>query len=85
MICHVVCHRNFLQSKWGMEEFMIADHEAISGRKNFIIIILKEKLVMKGLRREVKTYLQTHTYIDGTKHLEQIPQRLRQVLCFQEK
>ncbi len=56
---------------------MIADHEAVNGRKNFIIIILKDKLKMKGLRKEVKTYLQTHTYIDGTKQPDQVPQRLR--------
>ena len=36
--------RNFLKSKWGMEAFMIADAEAVNGRKNFIIIILKDKL-----------------------------------------
>ena len=27
-----------------MEEFMIADAEAVDGRKNFIILILKDKL-----------------------------------------
>ncbi len=58
---------------------MMADCEAVNGRKNFIILILKDKLPMKGLRRDVKTYLQAHTYIDGTKHPEQIPQRLRYV------
>ncbi len=56
---------------------MIADHEAVNGRKNFMIIILKERLNKQNLRREVKTYLQTHTYIDGTKHPEQVPKRLR--------
>ncbi len=60
-----------------MEEFIMADHEAVNGRKNFMIIILKEELERQGLRREDKTYLQTHTYIDGTKHPEQVPQRLR--------
>lgn len=74
--------RNFLKSKWGMEEFIIADHEAVNGRKNFIIIILKDKLEMKGLRREVKTYLRTHTYIDGTKNPNQVPQRLRSGNCY---
>ncbi len=57
---------------------MLADHEAVNGgRKNFIIIILKEKLEMKGLRREIKNYLRTHTYIDGTKNTDTIPERLR--------
>ncbi len=61
---------------------MIADHEAVNGRKNFIIIILKDKLNMNGLRREVKTYLQMHTYIDGTNNTDTIPARLRLFVNF---
>lgn len=59
---------------------MIADHEAVNGRKNFLVILLKEKLHMKGLREEVKTYLQTHTYVDATKHSAQVAERLRYTL-----
>lgn len=55
----------------------MADDEARNGRKNFIIIILKEQLDMSGLRKEVKPYLRTHTYIDATKHVTQVPERLR--------
>ena len=73
--------RNFLKSKWGMEEFMIADAEAVNGRKNYIIIILKDELNDKELTKELKTHLRTYTYIDGTKNTEQIPKRLRSV-CF---
>ena len=58
---------------------MIADAEAVNGRKNFIIIILKDKLNDKELTKELKTYLRTYTYIDGTKNTKQIPQRLRSV------
>ena len=64
--------RNFLKSKWGMEEFMIADNEAVNGRKNFIIIVLKEKIPKKDLTKELRTYLRTHTYIDGTKNTDHI-------------
>ena len=46
--------RNFLKSKWGMEEFMIADAEAVNGRKNFIIIVLKEKNENKGLAKRTE-------------------------------
>ena len=60
-----------------MEEFMIADAEAVDGRKNFIIIILKEKIPKKELMKELKTYLRTHTYIDGTKNKDHIEKRLR--------
>lgn len=76
----ILC-RNFLKSKWGMEEFIQAEHEflQIGGRKanSSIILILKEKLEMEGLRGEVKRFIQTRTYIDGTSHLDQVPSRLR--------
>ena len=69
--------RNFLKSKWGMEEFMIADAEAVDGRKNFIILILKEKLGRKELTKELKTYMRMYTYIDATKNVDQAAKRLR--------
>ena len=56
---------------------MIADAGVVGGRKNFIIIILKDKLHTDELTRELKTYLDTHTYIDGTKNTDQVPKRLR--------
>ena len=60
-----------------MEEFMIADNEAVNGRKNFIIIILKEKIPKKELTKELRTYMKTYTYIDATKNIKQIEERLR--------
>ena len=62
-----------------MEEFMIADAEAVDGRKNFIIIVLKEKLQMKELTKELKTYMKTYTYIDATKNTDKLIKRLRSV------
>ena len=56
---------------------MIADAEAVNGRKNFIIIVLKEKIPRKELTKEMRTYLRMHTYIDGTKNKDQIEKRLR--------
>ena len=49
---------------------MMAGAEAVNGRKNFIIIILKEKLDKKELTKELQTFLRTYTYIDGTKNVE---------------
>ncbi len=70
--------RNFLNSKWGMEEFTLAYTEAIKHTKtNFIIIVLKEKLDMKGLRKDIKMFLTTHNYIDATRKTHQVPDRLR--------
>ena len=60
-----------------MEEFMIADAEVVNGKKNYIIIILKDKLKAKELTKEMRTYLRTYTYIDGTKNKEQLSKRLR--------
>ena len=56
---------------------MIADNEAVNGRKNFIIIILKEKIPKKELTKELRTYMKTYTYIDATKNIKQIEKRLR--------
>ena len=56
---------------------MIADAEAVHGRKNFIIIVLKDKLKIKDLPRELKTYMRTYTYIDATKNTDKLVERLR--------
>lgn len=74
--------RAFLKSKWGMEEFIIAHNEAVDNRRrNFMIIILREKLDMAGLRKDLKLYLQTNTYIDATKSTKQTAERLRYFPC----
>ena len=60
-----------------MEEFRIADAEAVNGRKNFIIIVLKEELKKDEMTKELETYMKTYTYIDATKAVAQVPKRLR--------
>ena len=40
-----------------MEEFMIADQMMVSGRKDFLIVILKEQINMDKLPPELQTYL----------------------------
>ena len=44
-----------------MEEFRIADAEAFRDRKNFIILILKDKIQNKDLTPELRTYVWTYT------------------------
>ena len=56
---------------------MIADAEAVNGRKNFIIIVLKEKLKIKDLPRELRTYMRTYTYIDAKKNIDKLMKRIR--------
>ena len=46
-----------MQSKCGMEEFMIADEMMVNGRKDFLIVILKEQINMNKLPPELQTYL----------------------------
>ncbi len=61
-----------------MEEFTLAYAEALKNTKtNFIIVILKEKLDMNTLRKDIKMFLTTHNYIDATGRVEQVPDRLR--------
>ena len=69
--------RKFLKSKWGMEEFMIADAEAVGGRNNFIILILKDKLQPKDLTPELRTYIRTYTYIKATKNTNKLMKKIR--------
>ena len=56
---------------------MMADAETVNGRKNFIIIVLKEKMQISKLPKELKTYMRTYTYIDATKNMDKLMKRLR--------
>ena len=58
---------------------MIADAEAVCGRKNFIIIILTENIPTNKMPRELRTYMRTYTYIDATKNIDKVMKRLRSV------
>ena len=62
-----------------MEEFLIVDNEAIQNRskKNFIILILKDKLRMKELIPELRTYVRTYTYIKATKKTDKLMKTIR--------
>ena len=60
-----------------MEEFFIADSEAVGGRKNLIIMILRDKLEPHELTRELKTYMKTYTYIDVTRDTDLLMKKLR--------
>ena len=55
----------------------MADNEAIQNRKNFIILILKDKIKMKELTPELRTYVRTYTYIKATKKTDKLMKRIR--------
>ena len=56
---------------------MIADAEAVSGRKNFIILVLKDRFKMVELTPELRTYVRTYTYIKATKKTDKLIKRIR--------
>ena len=48
---------NFLEYKWGMEAFMIAHDRMVNGRKDLLIVILKEKINVDRLPADLRPYL----------------------------
>ena len=64
-----------------MEEFLIAYSKVRAGRKNFIIIVLKEKLRKKELTKEMKQYMRTQksSVIDATANTDKLIETLRLV------
>ena len=60
-----------------MEEFFIADSEAVGGRKNLIIMVLKDKLEPHELTRDLRTNMKTYTYIDVTRDADLLMKKLR--------
>ena len=49
--------RNFLAYKWGMEAFMIAHDRMVNGRKDLLIVILKEKINVNKLPPDLRVYI----------------------------
>ena len=49
--------RNFLAYKWGMEAFMIAHDRMVNGRKDLLIVILKEKINVDRLPADLRVYI----------------------------
>ena len=49
--------RNFLAYKWGMEAFMIAHDRMVNGRKDLLIVILKEKINVDKLPVDLRVYI----------------------------
>ena len=53
--------RNFLAYKWGMEAFMIAHDRMVNGRKDLLIVILKEKINVDRLPANLRVYIRKFT------------------------
>ena len=57
IINNLLFHRNFLAYKWGMEAFMIAHDQMVKGRKDLLIVILKEKINVGKLPAALRVYI----------------------------
>ena len=56
---------------------MIADDEALEGRKNLIILIMKDKLKYEELTPKRKRYVRYFTYIKASGKTEKLMKRIR--------
>ncbi len=59
-----------------MEELMLADAETLNRQRNFIILILKDKIKKNELTKEIRKYVCTNTYIDATENTDEVIKRL---------
>ena len=69
-----------------MMEFELTYHMAVAERRKFIIIILKERLQMMELPKEIRVYIQTgrSSIIDATGNTSNLTKTLRSVKNFKE-
>ena len=56
-VYHVFTLRNFLEYEWGMEAFMIPHDRIVKGRKDLLIVILKEKINVERLPPDLRAYI----------------------------
>ena len=61
LIFHLCFFRNFLAYEWGMEAFMIAHDQMVKGRKDLLIVILKEKINVDKLPADLRVYIRKFT------------------------
>ena len=54
-------NRNFLEYDWGMEAFRIAHDRMVNGRKDLLIVILKEKINVDRLSPDLRPYIRRFT------------------------
>ena len=71
--------RNFLLSRRRLNEFRLADADALNKKKNHIILVFKEKLTANELTPEILTYKTMGLCIEHLQSPEEIAARIRQV------
>ncbi|XP_070539663.1 toll-like receptor Tollo [Ptychodera flava] len=60
----LVLTNNFLESEWCAYEFKQAHHQVLLDKSSRLIVLIMEDIDQDKLDRELKTYLQTNTYLE---------------------
>ena len=60
-----------------MWDFKSADVEAVKGRKNYILLVFKERLFMSELTPEMKTYVKLRLCIHHSNNTDKLTARIR--------
>ena len=60
-----------------MWDFKSADTEAVKGRKNYILLVFKERLAISELTPEIKTYVKLRLCIHHSDNIEKLAARIR--------
>ena len=60
-----------------MWDFKSADTEAVKGRKNYILLVFKERLAMNELTPEMRTYVKLRLCIHHSNNIDKLTARIR--------
>ena len=63
ILVNILSSSNFLKYEWGLETFMIAHNRVVNGRHDLLIIILKEKMNLDNLPKDLRTYISILLYV----------------------
>ena len=65
-----------------MWDFKSSDTEAVKGRKNYVLIIFKEKIPMNELTPELRTYVKLRLCIQPSENVDKLAARIRYFSSF---
>ena len=65
-----------------MWDFKSADAEAVKGRKNYILLVFKERLAMNELTPEMRTYVKLRLCIQYSDNIDKLTSRIRSGTMF---
>ena len=60
-----------------MWDFKSADTEAVKGKKNYILLVFKERLAMTELTPEMRTYVKLRLCIQHSDNIDKLTARIR--------